>query len=144
MKSTYRFFQLGKIYFRSIIPIWMEFCMLITSIVHQNFDVSYDCNDPVNQSECSVLMFMRNSVLFIFFFVKIVFVIFVYGKKLSFCAATNWISKIILLATVSLNVVLFPFYEGLSILLDIIYWSEHYKFYDWFCIFCRDNKYKNM
>ena len=40
-------------------------------MLHRKCDVSYNCNDPISQSECSVLTFMRNSALFIFLFVKI-------------------------------------------------------------------------
>ena len=41
------------------------------NIGSRDCDVSNDCNDPVGQSECSVLKFMRNNVLFKFVFVKI-------------------------------------------------------------------------
>ena len=33
-------------------------------IVYRNCDVSYNCYDPVRQSECSVLTLMRNSAFF--------------------------------------------------------------------------------
>ena len=38
---------------------------------YQDYDSSYNCNEPVSQSECSVLMFMRNGPLFIFVCMKI-------------------------------------------------------------------------
>ena len=43
----------------------------LSTIVYRDCDVSYNCNDPVNQSQRSVLTFVRNSVLFIFLYVKI-------------------------------------------------------------------------
>ena len=39
-------------------------------IIYRDCDVSYNCNDRVRQSVCSVLTFMRNSVLLIFLFVN--------------------------------------------------------------------------
>ena len=43
----------------------------MATIVYRHCDVSYNCNNPVSQLECSFLNFIRNSVLFILFFVKI-------------------------------------------------------------------------
>ena len=40
-------------------------------IVYRDCDVNYNCNDPVSQSEYSVLTFMRHRALFIFLLIKI-------------------------------------------------------------------------
>ena len=46
-------------------------CEVACLIIHRDCDVSYNCNDPDSQSECNVLMLMRNNVLLLFLFVKI-------------------------------------------------------------------------
>ena len=45
--------------------------LLLLSLFYRVYDASHNCNDPVNQSESSVLTFMRNRAIFIFLFVKI-------------------------------------------------------------------------
>ena len=78
------------------------------SIVYRGFDVSYNCNDPVSHSEYIILTIMRNSVLLILLFVQKNKGMLIDGKNVRFCAATRWISKIILLAAISWNIVLSP------------------------------------
>ena len=62
-----------KIYILSnwlLLIIWQKVIEKLV-IVYRGCNVSYNCNDPVTQSECSVLTVMRNSVLFIFFSSKL-------------------------------------------------------------------------
>ena len=76
-------------------------------------DVSYNCNDPVIQSGCSV---MRNRPLLIFLFIKIKAFLLM-RKLLSFMLQRIKYQRLFHWQ----RHLLFPFYEGLYIFLDIKY-----------------------